>query len=173
MTNETGLTAGGDARENGERDPRASDGGGRRLRRLLIVAGAGLVVLVAIVYGVRHIGILGGVDEVAREAVEPQPAAHFLDLDEMVVTLDADGRARFLKVKITLELENVGDEARIKAVMPRIVDYLQVFLRELRVEELQGSHSLYRVRGELLRRVNAAAHPARAKDVLFKELVIQ
>ena len=32
---------------------------------------------------------------------------------------------------------------------------------------------LYRLREELLRRVNLAARPARVKDVLFKEMLVQ
>ena len=57
--------------------------------------------------------------------------------------------------------------------MPRIVDNFQVYLRELRVEDLRGSSGLYRLREELLQRVNAAAAPAKVTDVLFKELLIQ
>jgi flagellar FliL protein len=91
----------------------------------------------------------------------------------MVVTLGSGGKAGFLKMQVSLELENAGDEARIKAVMPRIVDNFQVFLRELRIEELQGSHGLYRVKEELLARVNAAAHPTKVKQVLFKEMLVQ
>ena len=92
----------------------------------------------------------------------------------MVVTLGGTGRkSSFLKMRLSLELESAVDEARIKSVMPRIVDNFQVFLRELRIEELQGSHGLYRVKEELLARVNAAAHPAKVRDVLFREMLVQ
>ena len=79
------------------------------------------------------------------------------------------------RTSITLQplLEKKADEVRIKAVLPRIIDNFQVFLRGLRIEELQGSHGLYRVKEELLARVNAAAHPAKVKDVLFKEMLVQ
>jgi len=76
-------------------------------------------------------------------------------------------------MRISLELESASDEDRILAVMPRIVDNFQVFLRELRMDELQGSRGLYRVKEESLARVNAAAHPAKVRDVLFKEMLIQ
>ena len=46
-------------------------------------------------------------------------------------------------------------------------------MREIRVEELQGSHGLYRIREELLMRVNAAAKPAKVRDVLFREMLVQ
>jgi flagellar FliL protein len=57
--------------------------------------------------------------------------------------------------------------------LPRIVDNFQVYLRELRVDDLQGSAGMYRLREELLRRVNLAVRPARVKDVLFKEMLVQ
>jgi flagellar FliL protein len=70
-------------------------------------------------------------------------------------------------------LENDSDEVKIKVLLPRIIDNLQAFLRDLRVEELQGSHGLYRVREELLVRVNAAADPVKVRDVLFQEMLVQ
>ena len=62
---------------------------------------------------------------------------------------------------------------RLQAVMPRIVDNFQVYLRELRVEDLRGSGGIYRLREELLARVNAAAAPIKVVDVLFKEMLVQ
>ena len=44
-------------------------------------------------------------------------------------------------------------------MMPRIVDNFQVYLRELRIEDLQGAAGIYRLREELLLRVNAAVRP--------------
>src|SRR3546814_10609352 len=91
---------------------------------------------------------------------------------EMLVSLNGRGRKpSFLKLRVSLELEKATDQARIQAVMPRIIDNFQVFLRELRIEELQGSQGLYRVKEELLARVNAAAYPTKVKDVLFKEML--
>jgi len=120
-----------------------------------------------------------GVEQVEEVEEEPKEAeaelpGHYIDLDEMLVTLAAQGRKQsFLKMRISLEISAPEDEARVVAVMPRIIDNFQVFLRELRVEELQGSRGIYRVKEELLSRVNAAAHPAKVKDVLFREILVQ
>src|SRR3546814_17545954 len=89
---------------------------------------------------------------------------------EMLVSLNGRGRKpSFLKLRVSLELEKATDQARIQAVMPRIIDNFQVFLRELRIEELQGSQGLSRVKEELLARVHAAAYPTKVKAVLFQE----
>jgi len=140
---------------------------------LLICAAGGAVVYMGLLDG------LFGDAGVAEEQAEPgDPGAsdvgYFMELDEMLVTLGGNAKKQsFLKMRISLELERPEDEERIAAVMPRIVDNFQVFLRELRLDELQGSRGLYRVKEELLARVNSAVHPAKVKDVLFKEMLIQ
>lgn len=117
----------------------------------------------------------GHADEHHAEAPPPPaPAAVFMNLPEMIVNLDSGGRrANFLKINIALEVANATDVPRIEAVMPRIVDHFQVYLRALRVEDLRGSAGMFRLREELLARVNTAAQPARINDVLFREMLVQ
>jgi len=100
--------------------------------------------------------------------------AVFYDLPEMLVNINTAGRKRnFLKLRVSLELGNEGDINLVENVLPRIVDNFQVYLRELRLEDLQGAAGMYRLREELLTRVNAAVRPAQVKDVLFKEMIVQ
>jgi len=102
-----------------------------------------------------------------------QPAV-FMDLPEMLVNLQTANRKQaFLKIRVALELENPTDPPRIEAVMPRIVDSFQVYLRELRVEDLQGAAGMHLLREELLTRISAAVKPVKVNDVLFREMLIQ
>ena len=152
-------------------------------KKLILFGAIGLVVLIGAGAGVYFSGLLGGGEAEtaaaagaggAEGAGGQEGVAHYFDLDELVVTLGGAGRkSSFLKMRVSLELEGAADEARIKAVMPRIIDNFQIFLRELRIEELQGSQGLYRVKEELLARVNSAAHPTKIKDVLFREMLVQ
>lgn len=108
------------------------------------------------------------------EGSAPVGTAIFYDLPEMLVNLNTPGRTRnFLKMRVSLELANEADITTIEMVLPRIVDNFQVYLRELRMEDLQGAAGMYRLREELLNRVNAAVRPARVNDVLFKEMIVQ
>jgi flagellar protein FliL len=61
----------------------------------------------------------------------------------------------------------------LQPMMPRVLDTFQVFMRELRPQDLEGSAGLYRLKEELTRRVNVAVFPARVEAVLFKELMVQ
>jgi flagellar FliL protein len=53
------------------------------------------------------------------------------------------------------------------------MDTFQVFLRELRPTDLEGSAGTYRLKEELTRRVNTAIAPGRITAVLFKEMLVQ
>ncbi|NKB48471.1 MAG: flagellar basal body protein FliL [Alphaproteobacteria bacterium] len=98
----------------------------------------------------------------------------YFELPQMLVNLSTSGRrTNFLKIVVSLELTSEADKATLESALPRIIDNFQVYLRELRVEDLRGSAGLYRLREELLFRVNAAASPARVTDVLFKEMLVQ
>lgn len=108
------------------------------------------------------------------KAEAPKGSVVFYDLPEMVVNLNSAGkRSNYLKISISLELAQANDAAKVEQVMPRIRDNFQTYLRELRVEDLRGSSGLFRLREELLSRVNVAAAPAKINDVLFKEMLVQ
>jgi flagellar FliL protein len=112
--------------------------------------------------------------ETEEEKPKEVQAAVFYDLPEILVNLNTVGRKQsFLKIRVSLELENALEVSKIEQVMPRIIDDFQVYLRELRVEDLQGSAGMLRLREELLSRVNAAVKPAKVNDVLFKEMLVQ
>jgi flagellar FliL protein len=122
------------------------------------------------------------VPETAKPAEGAAPAAPaagdigavFYEMPEMLVNINTAGRTRnFLKIRVSLELTSQDDIARIDNVLPRIVDNFQVYLRELRLEDLQGAAGMYRLREELLNRVNAAVRPSQVKDVLFKDMIVQ
>ncbi|MBI3445018.1 MAG: flagellar basal body-associated FliL family protein [Magnetospirillum sp.] len=115
----------------------------------------------------------------AEDSHAPPPpkavqAASFMDLPEMLVNLQTTGRKQaFLKLRVALELEAVTDQPRVEQMLPRIIDNFQIYLRELRVEDLQGASGMHLLREELLTRVNAAVKPVKVNDVLFKEMLVQ
>jgi flagellar FliL protein len=114
--------------------------------------------------------------EVEKAAAEMKKPIVFLDVREMMVNLSNEpgqDKSRFAKIKVALELKDAKVESEVKPLMPRIEDTFQVYMRELRASDLAGSAGMYRLREELLRRVNVAIHPARAEAVLFKDVVVQ
>ncbi|ODT88690.1 flagellar basal body-associated FliL family protein [Phenylobacterium sp. SCN 70-31] len=97
----------------------------------------------------------------------------FYTMPDVVVNMQtADGRATFLKLKLTLELPDEGAVDELDPNMPRLQDMFQSFLRELRPEDLAGSQGSYQLRMEILRRVNLVIQPSKANAVLIEEMLI-
>lgn len=120
--------------------------------------------------------LMGKTDETPQaeeQAVVDDGPGFFYPL-EMLVNLNSTDRIEhLLKIKIQLELNSENDVPAIEKVLPRVKDHFQVYLRELRPDDLRGSHGFYRLREELLSRVTLAAHPIRIRDVLFDEFLVQ
>lgn len=167
--------------EEEEGSEEEGSGGGGKKKLLIIVA----VLLLLVIGGAAAAYFTGLADPLVEAILGPQEETQqegpisfeggvFYELPEMLVNLNTSGRTQqFLKIRISIEIESEEAIPQVEQVMPRIVDSFQVYLRELRIEDLKGSAGLYRLREELLTRVNAAASPVRVRDVLFREMLIQ
>lgn len=157
-------------------------------RKTLLFVVAPAVLVVVLGAGAYFFLFSGGEEEVAAEGAHGEPGAHgeaaahaeeaphpvFFDVPDILVNLSGGGdKPAFLKLSVSLELENEEAKAAIEPVLPRVVDQLQTYLRELRVEDLSGSAAMFRLEEELLRRVNLAVEPVAVKDVLFREMIVQ
>jgi len=119
-------------------------------------------------------------EEVKAEQPPPDAAVdngpgHFFVVPDLLVNLNSGNQRRqnFLKISIAIELSSPQDVPAVEKVMPRIIDNFQVYLRELRIDDLRGSAGIYRLREELLLRISQAAQPVRIRDVLFREMLVQ
>ncbi|MFC4270624.1 flagellar basal body protein FliL [Sneathiella chungangensis] len=113
-------------------------------------------------------------EEIAAKAAEMNKKVVFYDLPEMLVNLNSStSSSSFLKLGVSLELADEAAIADLELLIPRIMDNFQVYLRELRKEDLNGSQGVFRLKEELLMRINNSATPVKVNDVLFKELLVQ
>jgi flagellar FliL protein len=97
----------------------------------------------------------------------------FYTMPNVVVNMQtAEGRATFLKLKLTFEVPDQETVDLLEPNMPRLQDMFQTFLRELRPEDLQGSQGSYQLRMEIQRRVNLVIAPAKVNAVLIEEMLI-
>lgn len=162
------------------------EGEGRKSgrKRLIIVIAAVLALILGGTTAAYFLGYLqpvinliaGGEQAALHEDAQAMVSgdAVFYDLPEMLVNLNTgDRKSVYLKIRVSLELEKVEDVPKVEGMMPRIVDNFQVYLRELRIDDLKGSAGMYRLREELLKRVNVAVSPSKVNDVLFKEMLVQ
>ncbi len=114
--------------------------------------------------------------EMAQASAVPlvPPTVTYYDMSNIIVNIQTpDGAPAYLKLSVSLELNTPEEKAGIQALMPRVVDQFQGYLRELRIDDLRGSAGVMRLKEELLRRINVAAAPYRVRDVLLKEMIVQ
>ena len=98
----------------------------------------------------------------------------FVTLPEMLVNITGpEGRPAYLKLKLTLEAPDDATVAALGEHIPRVTDQFNGFLRELRTDDLAGSAGAYRLRLELLRRVNLVIAPMQVNAVLIEEMLVQ
>ncbi len=147
-------------------------------RKLLIIAAAGLVILLggggAGVYFLLFSGSDGQAAQNETSVPVTPPEVAYADMPDIIVNIQsADGSPAYLKLSTSLELDTAEEKAGMTALMPRIVDQFQGYLRELRIDDLKGSAGVLRLKEELLRRINVAAAPYRVRDVLLKEMIVQ
>lgn len=170
--------------EGGEGEEDKKKSGGKK--KLLLFVVLPLLVLIAAGAGLYFTGMLDGILGGGESETETKDGhdtgghgeksgdAVFLEIPAMIVNLNSeDGAPRYLRLSVQLELDNEEDLKKVEAVIPRVIDQFQTYLRELRVRDLRGSAGIYRLQMELLWRVNQAAAPVEVKDVLFQEILIQ
>ena len=110
----------------------------------------------------------------AEEVPLTPPKVAFSDMQDILVNIQSnDGTPAYLKLGLSLELEDDAQKTAMQPLMPRITDQFQAYLRELRLDDLKGSAGVLRLKEELLRRVNVAAAPYKVRDVLLKEMIVQ
>jgi flagellar FliL protein len=107
------------------------------------------------------------------EDAAPKPVV-FFEMPDMLVNLSSkDKRSQYLKLKVALEMTDKETRKAITPMLPRIMDIFQIYLRELRSEDLEGSAGVYRLKEELLRRINLVLNPRKIDRILFKEMIVQ
>ncbi len=143
--------------------------------RYVVMGAAILLVLGVAGAGAYFSGLLDDLLGIEEEPGIYQPVnVIFYDLPEMIVNLVSNSKKpAYLKIHLSLELDENEDIVTLEHLLPRVIDHFQVFLRELRVDDLNGSAGIYRIKEELLRRVSVAVYPVEIRDVLFKEMLIQ
>lgn len=181
----------GEEGEFGEEGEEGAEKSGTK--KIILVIIVGLIVLIGAGAGLYFTGMLDsllGKDSVEEEHSEEGEhgdghgdghddggllgGPSFLEVPPMIINLNTtDGVPRYLRLKVQLELKSLGDVDKVEAVLPRVVDQFQTYLRELRIQDLRGSSGIYRLQMELLWRVNQAAYPVEVRDVLFQEILIQ
>lgn len=141
-----------------------------------------IIVAAVLVLGIVAALLLGGGGDKKEPKKSPEELAAqleaskpvYYELPEFLVNLTAaNNRASFLKMSVTMELRDKAAIAVVEANKPRILDAFNTYLRELRPEDVKGSAGIYRLRDELMARVNGTVEDGLVKNILFSEILVQ
>ena len=110
----------------------------------------------------------------AEEHASDEPQVYVSLEKPLQVNLVGTGKKMpYLALDLWLAVKNEEDAKHLEAVMPKVIDQFQVYLRSLRIDDLQGADGVQRMRDELLMRAKAAAKPIEVEDVLIKSMLAQ
>ncbi len=138
-------------------------------KMLFIIIGAVVLVLLGGGVGAYFLLFSGPAESTVTAEAD---LVYDYDLPPMTVNLNSE-KPEFLKLSVSLELADESMVALVEPRIARVVDAFQVYLRELRRTDLEGSAGIYRLKEELRRRVNLAIYPAEVQGVLFREILVQ
>jgi flagellar FliL protein len=121
-------------------------------------------------------------DPAAEEQAAAAAEEHAADEPQVYVSLEkplqvnlvgTGKRMPYLNLDLWLAVKNEEDAKHLEGVMPKVIDQFQVYLRSLRIDDIQGADGVQRMRDELLMRAKAAAKPIEVEDVLIKSMLAQ
>lgn len=108
-----------------------------------------------------------GGEAAARPAV-------FIDVPDLVVNVNVTGtRLRFLKLVASLEVGGERQAEAVRQLLPRITDNINLYLRTVEPDDMGGAAGVYRIKRDLLARINQVVAPHEVRDVLIKEILVQ
>jgi flagellar FliL protein len=164
--------------DDGEEDGEEGEPKGGGKKKLILILVAVTIVLLSLIGGGLFIsGILDpllGIEETDGEGEEHALGTAFYKLEDITLNLGGDEeKSRFFKIGLTIVLTNDLDIPVVEALVPRIIDNVSAYLRELKPGELAGSANFDRLRENIQLRVRAAVAPTPVSDVLFHSALIQ
>lgn len=121
--------------------------------------------------------VLGGDDaehaKGAKEHREPAaPGFAFVPVGEMVIPLGPRAEADVLIIESEIEVAP-DDRDAVSALMPRIRDVFNTYLRALEESDLEKPGASIALRAQLLRRIRVVAEPVEPRDLLFTSFVFR
>lgn len=100
------------------------------------------------------------------------PVAGFVPVGEIVVSLGPRAQASHLVFEAQLEVEP-GAEDAAAALMPRVLDVLNGYLRAVEERDLEEPSAMPRLRAQMLRRVQLVTGPDLVRDLLVTRFILK
>ncbi len=104
----------------------------------------------------------------------------FFDLEPVVANLDEPGVTRYIRVTLTLEIDQEIDKKKgeefLKEQKPVLTNWLSIYLAGLSLDDIRGNKNHMRIQSQILDSFNEKLFPGakpQIKHILFKEFAVQ
>lgn len=144
--------------------------------KLMLLIILGVVLLLAVIGGFfAYTTFIAPSDQ--AEGMPQEDAVNMIGemvtFGEFVVNLSDPKGKRYLKCKISVEVESIEALERVQKIEPKLRDIVIMLLTSLAFEEVMTPEGKIRIRDELLERFNQASRPDRIKNLYFSDFVVQ
>ncbi len=107
------------------------------------------------------------------EKSTPEPVGEMFSLEPFVVNLADPQGDRYLKLKISMEVDDPAAVERARKLSPKLRDIVIMMISSLAFEEVMTPEGKLRIREELRTRFNRVLEPYRVENIYFSEFVVQ
>jgi len=169
-------------KETEENQEEKNEKGGSKVLLIVIVV---LLLLLLIIGGAVAYFLLSSndsqnnPDQAKQEKVEKKKQSDLAQmgpiypLDKFIVNLLSNNSERYLKCKISLELDAPDLQKELDKKLPAVRDMIIQILSSKTVEEIQTARGKEKLKEEIKRKLNAMLTTGEIKHVYFTEFVIQ
>ena len=116
----------------------------------------------------------------AEGSAQEAPKSWYFDLDPVVANLDEPGVTRYIRVTLTLEVDQEIDKKKgeefLKEQKPILINWLAIYLAGLGLDDIRGNKNHMRIQSQILDAFNEKLFPGakpQIKHILFKEFAVQ
>jgi flagellar FliL protein len=95
----------------------------------------------------------------------------FVPVEPMTILLGNSAERRYLRFRAELEVD-AGKKSEVEAMLPRVVDVLNTYLRSLDMADIEDPSSLLTLRAQMRRRIDLVVGGDAVHDLLVMEFVV-
>ncbi len=117
-----------------------------------------------------------GMTGTSGEPGKPQSAKQldglaFIPLEPMTVSIGPPSDGRYLRFRAELEV-NSAYASDVSAVLPRVVDVMNTYLRSISMSDVEDPSALLLIRSQMRRRIDLVVGEGKLSDLLVMEFVV-
>lgn len=109
----------------------------------------------------------------AAQQQDPNGMGPIYSLDTFIVNLADDGRSRYLRVTMDLELVSASEESTLDDRLPQVRDSILMILPSKRFEDIASMEGKTALRNEIITKLNGMLNKNVVSNIFFTEFVVQ